>query len=295
MRLLVFGANGMLGHKILEVLGESFEVWGTVRNQQAANVLRRTLAPERLVVDVSAERVASAVEVLDRLSPDVIVNCIAVGTRRSEDVDARVSRAVNARFPHQLASWCSVNGSRLIHFSTDAVFSGTKGRYREDDVADPVEAYGRTKLLGEVRGPGVVTLRTSMIGWELSGHSGFLEWLATQVGKTVYGYTNVLFSGLSTASLARTVRLIVSDGENLDGIFHVASEPISKLELIRSVTAYLHWPIRIEPVPEPRRDHSLDSSLFRRSLPAWREPTWGDMVAEVAEEREKYLRWRGEA
>ena len=199
---------------------------------------------------------------------------------------------VNAQFPPLLARLCGDRGCRLIHISTDCVFSGLRGGYSEDDGPDPMDLYGRSKLLGEVTGEGCLTLRTSMIGRELSGYTGLLEWLISRRGGRVSGFRNAVFSGLATAALSRVIAAVVSDHGDLEGLFHVAGEPISKLELLDRVNRALGLGIGVEPVDEPRLDRSLDGSRFAAAT-GIAVPSWDSMIAGLATDPTPYDEWRG--
>jgi dTDP-4-dehydrorhamnose reductase len=177
---------------------------------------------------------------------------------------------------------CEAAGARLIHFSTDCVFSGRRGKYRETDVSDAEDLYGRTKYLGEASGKHCLTLRTSIIGRELTRKTGLLEWFLAQSG-TVKGYTKAVFSGFTTLEMARIVEKVLAARTPLSGVYHVSSEPISKFELLTMIRDTLGLPIEIEPYDEFRCDRSLDSSRFREALP-YRPPEWKAMVEELAQD-----------
>jgi dTDP-4-dehydrorhamnose reductase len=184
-----------------------------------------------------------------------------------------------------VAALCARRGIRLIHVSTDCVFSGRRGSYTERDEPDPVDLYGRSKLLGEPSGPGVLTLRTSMIGWELSGRrQGLLEWFASQAGATVDGYTRAIFSGPTAPVLARVIVDVAERHPNLEGLWHVGAEPIAKHDLLLRLRDALALPVEVAPKDEVVIDRSLDSSRFRAET-GWSSPSWDEMVAELAATR----------
>jgi dTDP-4-dehydrorhamnose reductase len=188
---------------------------------------------------------------------------------------------VNSLLPHRLAEACGRRDIRLIHVSTDCVFSGRlpwPGRYTELDIPDPVDLYGRSKLLGEVTGGDTLTLRTSIIGWELQRASGLLEWLVSRKGQPVRGFANAWFSGFTTRALSEILVEIVGERSDLAGLYHVSAEPISKLQLVTLLNDALELDCRIEPVEEPRINRVLDSSLFRRQTEL-AIPSWESMLA----------------
>jgi dTDP-4-dehydrorhamnose reductase len=211
----------------------------------------------------------------------VAVNCIGIVKQSEAARDAAGMDRVNARFPHELAAACAAREVRLIHVSTDCVFSGRRGRYTEDDVPDPVDEYGRSKLAGEVDGPGVVTLRASMVGRELGTSNGLLEWFLSQAGGSVSGYARAVFTGPTAPELARVIARIAADHPTLEGTHHVGAEPISKLDLLLKARTAFDLDVEIEPVDEPVIDRSLDSARLRAAI-GWEPPDWDRMLDELA-------------
>lgn len=292
---VVLGAEGMLGHKALQVLSDRFEVFATSRNQRDLWLSHPAFA------SIDNARAKSGVDVCDLnavakviadVNPQVVINCIGIVKQRDEAKAAVPSITVNALFPHQLADLCEAHGARLIHLSTDCVFSGRRGRYTEDDLPDPVDLYGRTKLLGELDRPGCLTLRTSIIGWELKQRSGLLEWFAAQRGRTIRGYRGAIYTGVSTAVLARLIGDLVVNHPDLSGMYQVASRPITKYDLLVRLCDALGWDdITIESDDEFQCDRSLIGTRFEAAT-GWVAPVWDEMVAELAAEWPQYQQWR---
>lgn len=290
MRILVLGANGMLGHQVARRLAQDAEVWATVRNAPSAT-LTELVQGATLLGGISAEVPESVVAALRSARPETVINCIGIVKQHAAAREAIPSIRVNALFPHQLAGLCRLGGTRLLHLSTDCVFSGRRGAYREDDEPDPEDLYGRTKLLGEVTDEGALTMRTSMIGWQFSGSTGLLEWLADHRDGRVDGYRNAVFSGLTTATLSDVIAEVVHRQSALEGLYHVSAAPISKHNLLEGVVRGLGWSATVVPKDEPVIDRSLDSEVFQKET-GWTPPEWDDMIARLAEERESYERWR---
>jgi dTDP-4-dehydrorhamnose reductase len=192
---------------------------------------------------------------------------------------------VNALLPHRLAIACRAAGARLVQLSTDCVFSGDKGAYREEDRPDPVDVYGRSKLLGEVTGEGALTLRTSMIGLGLNRKTSLVDWFLAQKGR-VQGYRKAIFSGLTTRELSRVIRMILEKHPQASGLYHLSAAPIDKYTLLTKLRERLGKSIEIVPVDEPRIDRSLDSTRFRRVF-AYQPPEWEAMLDELAIETRK--------
>lgn len=280
-RVLILGADGMLGHELVRVLGSRLEIAATVRTSAQTGAV--TVLADRMIlrpgVDATApETVADAVR---DVRPDVVVNCIGIVKQRREASDPVASIRVNSLFPHQLALVCAEHRCRLVHVSTDCVFSGRRGGYAEDDLADPVDLYGRSKLLGEPVGERCLTLRTSMIGPELKGASGLLEWFLAQRGGRVTGFTRAIFSGLTTTALSRIIERIVAEHPGLSGLYHLASDPISKHDLLVRIRDRLELDVEIRPAADPRCDRSLDGRRFATAT-GIAPPSWDSMMEGLA-------------
>ncbi len=172
VKILVLGATGMLGHRLLVDLDRRHDVVGAIRGPTQRWRDHPVLGGRRLVSEWDAMIPESALPLLDRERPEVAINCVGIVKQLQEAKDPIPSIAVNALWPHCLAAACRERRIRLVHFSTDCVFSGERGPYAEDNVADAHDLYGRTKFLGEVCGPGCLTIRSSIIGHELRGGSG---------------------------------------------------------------------------------------------------------------------------
>jgi dTDP-4-dehydrorhamnose reductase len=286
VRVLVLGASGMLGHKMLQVLSERFETSGTTRST-ATGLDRVASGAQAVLQGVSAGNLDSVVGAFVAARPDVVVNCIGIVKQLDEAKNPIASIEVNSLFPHQLASICAAHQAQLVHVSTDCVFSGRKGGYTEDDTPDPVDLYGRSKLLGEVGEDPVLTIRTSIVGRELHGAHGLVEWFLGQSGTTVRGFTRAIFSGWSTAALARAVGDVIERQPTLTGIWHVAAEPIAKYDLLCRLRDAFDLDVAIEPDDELECDRSLDGSRFAAETGII-APSWSEMVDELHRESPLY-------
>ncbi len=289
-RVLVLGATGMLGHTLWQVLSTRLDAHATVRTTERPAGPAGVLDPARTVADVSADRFETVERAVASVRPDVVVNCIGIVKQSRAAHDPLASISINSLFPHRLAQLCRAEDTRLIQISTDCVFSGRTGRYTESDIPDPVDLYGRSKLLGEVADGDCLTLRTSIIGRELAGTYGLLEWFLAQRGN-VRGFRCAIFSGLTTLALARVVASIVSDQSALTGIRHVASQPISKFDLLCMLKDAYRLPVEIVPDDEVVCDRSLDGTRFEKDTGV-HAPSWAEMVAELAADERPYERMR---
>ena len=280
MRILVLGGDGMLGHKLLRILSPAHEVKVTLRSAlpkaAGAGLFHAANAYGGVDVrDASALRAAIA-----DFRPELVVNAVGLVTQRAGEQDVVAHLEVNALFPHRLYAMCREAGARLIHVSTDGVFSGARGNYAETDAPDPVDTYGRCKLLGEVAGEGALTLRTAIVGLGLARRTGLVDWFLGQTGEAK-GYRNAVFSGLTTREFSRVIGRLAGGGGS--GLYHVSSDAISKYDLLAGLKERLGLAVRLVPADEPRIDRSLDSSRFRAAF-AYSPPSWSRMLDELADE-----------
>ena len=276
VRVLILGATGMLGHVLTEVLAETCETWATVRQS--------TVSEERsdhvhLLAGVQAESLSSVAQAIARCRPEAVINCIGLikqlKTSRADLIE------INALFPQRLKVLTRCAGSRLIHLSTDCVFSGQRGNYAEDDTPDANDDYGRCKFLGEVDGPGCLTLRTSVIGLELTRKVGLIEWFRSNRGRSVKGFKKAIYSGFTTWELSRILQLVLSDFADLQGVWHVASSPISKFDLLERYNALAGLGIGLEADEAFFCDRSLNGRRFQAAT-GYCAPDWEKMLTELA-------------
>jgi dTDP-4-dehydrorhamnose reductase len=281
MRVLILGGDGMLGHQLLRHFKRRHDVRVTLRLGNESYEGHRLLNQGMPFYGIDARQMDSLWRVITDFHPDAVVNAIGIVKQRSDAKEVIPSIEINSLLPHRLAQACRSIGARLVHMSTDCVFSGRKGKYSEADVADADDLYGRSKLLGEVSEPHCITLRTSMIGPEITRKTGLLEWFISQQGHTVKGFTKAIFSGFPTSELARIVELILVDNPKIYGLYHVASAPINKYDLLTLIRDRLELPITIEKDSTFECDRSLDASLFYRDT-GYSPPTWQAMIDDMA-------------
>jgi dTDP-4-dehydrorhamnose reductase len=291
MRVLILGGAGMLGHRLWIALRDRFETYVTIRGESSSYASFRLFDANRTISRVEVVDFDTVVRAVAATKPSVVVNCVGIVKQLEDAKNPILSLTVNALFPHRLSELCEAAGSRLIHVSTDCVFSGRTGNYRETDMPDPEDLYGRTKLLGEVVGEHNLTVRTSVIGRELHTRQGLTEWLLSNRGKRVRGYQHAIFNGLTTHALAGVIGGVIEQHAALSGLYHVSSEPISKYDLLVRLNEALQANIEVEPVAEPRIDRSLDSARFWGTTGLTR-PQWSAMLPEMAADSPTYEQWR---
>lgn len=291
MRVLILGAGGMLGHKLAQELRTEFEVWATVRGPSDAYSRYGLLDDGRILPGIDVSNLDAVAGAIDQTRPGAVINCIGIIKQLPASQDPVSSLTINSLLPHQLQRLCRSRGARLVHFSTDCVFNGRKGMYTEDDPSDALDLYGRTKFLGETAGPGALTIRSSIIGRELSTTSGLVEWFLAQRGGRVEGYTRAVYSGFTTQAMARLVRAVLVDYPQLEGLWQVSSEPIAKYDLLLMMRDAYGLDVEVIPDDRVRIDRSLDSSRFR-ALTAFVPPSWQTMIQEMALDPTPYEAWR---
>ena len=277
----------MLGHKLWQEASGFLDAWATVRATALSGPAAAVLDPGRVVTGVRAEDLATVAGAIDETDAEVVVNCIGIVKQSSAAADPVSSIMVNSLFPHQVAALCRERGKRFIHISTDCVFSGSRGNYSEADQPDSTDLYGRSKLLGEATGPGSLTVRTSIIGRELSSSYGLVEWFLGGAGNTVRGFTRAVFSGFTTQALSQVLVELIADRPELEGLWHVSANPIDKHTLLGMLRDGYGTSIEIEPDDSVAVDRSLDSRRFRGET-GWEPPDWQQMIDQLAADSTPY-------
>jgi dTDP-4-dehydrorhamnose reductase len=282
MRILILGGDGMLGHQLFKHLKSRHDVRVTLRQDLAVYKKFMLFSTENTYFGIDVRFPGKLAEVLNDFHPDAVVNAIGIVKQLPEANESIPSLEINALFPHRLSLLCKDISVRMIHLSTDCVFSGEKGNYKESDTSDADDLYGRTKFLGEVKAKHCFTLRTSMIGQELSRKKNLLEWFLAQ-NESVHGYKKFIFSGFTTIELSRVIENLLINCPEAHGVYHVSSEPISKFDLLSLIKVNLKLPIEIIPEESFACDRSLDSSKFRQEF-NYNPQTWEEMVSELCED-----------
>ncbi len=259
IKLFVIGSNGMLGHQVAKAFREH---------------------PGYNVTCMSA-RTETLAGLMDIFTPHVVINCAGIVPKNPDAADVVKLFDVNSVLPHRLHAECVRHNARLIHISTDCVFSGDEGNYTELSTPNPVDNYGWSKLAGEVvDSTNALTIRTSLIGPELGGNKrGFLEWVLAN-NPFIGGYVNAYFSGLTTLEFAKVLRDHIVPNPMLHGILHVAGPAISKFDLIKLTANAYGMFAAITPEEEPHINRCLDSRVFR-TLTGYKAPTWQAMLQEM--------------
>jgi dTDP-4-dehydrorhamnose reductase len=287
MNVLVLGVSGTIGHAIWTNLlnDPSITVWGSLRN---ATLLR--YIPEsthsKLFINADVLNQDQLLHIFNQSQPDLVINCTGLIKQLDSANDPAVVLPINSIFPHRLAELCQLTQSKLIQISTDCVFSGKKGAYLETDISDAEDLYGKSKSIGEIYDKEhVLTLRTSTIGHELDSNYGLIDWFLSQKNQ-VKGYSNAIFSGLTTLELAKVIHDYVLPNPSLSGLYHLAAEPISKFDLLRLVAEIYEKKIEIQKDESFRIDRSLNADKFKQAT-GYSAPTWPTLITTMHQNQQQ--------
>lgn len=267
----------MLGHKLVQKLSEYFDVWTTIRSNAESYGKFKFFYDKRTFENVSVENVGEIEKIIGEIKPDAVINAVGIIKQAPSSQDVVQTLTVNSIFPHRLAEITKKYNSRLINFSTDCVFIGKKGNYNEKDTPDAIDLYGKSKNFGEVVAANCLTLRTSIIGRELGTSHSLVEWLLRNRGGKVKGYVNAVFSGFPTVVMSEIIRNLLTNHKNLEGLYHLSSNPINKFDLLNLVKREYKINVEIEPDEDFCIDRSLDSTAFKEAT-GFESQSWEKMI-----------------
>jgi len=282
MKVLILGSTGMLGHQVVNYFLK-FDDYDVI------DIAFRSKLREKTIISDVTDKTAFE-KVIIELSPDFIVNCIGVLIHGSYNVENAIY--LNAYLPHQLKKISKNIGAKLIHISTDCVFSGDKGGYIETDTRDGKGIYSQTKKLGEIEDDTNLTLRTSIIGPELKENGeGLFHWFMNQQDE-ISGFTKTIWSGVTTIELAKTVMWSINN--SITGLYHVTNNSsINKCELLKLFQKYTKKDIDIKAVDGKNVDKSfIDTRLLMNYKALSYDQMISDMVSLIANNRSLYSQYR---
>jgi dTDP-4-dehydrorhamnose reductase len=281
MRILILGGNGMIGHKMYQVLSKKHpDTWALFKKHIDQIASFELFNKNKIIDNFDLNNFNKLHNKLDIVKPDIIINAAGITIRRGISENMFNSVSINSALPHFLDNWASMNNKRLIHFSTDCVFSGKKGFYTESSLTDAEDTYGRTKALGEIISTNSLTLRGSMIGRELENKTELLEWFLNQKDNSIKGYTNAVYSGITTFRMAKYVDTIICNFPNMHGIYNVSSISITKYELINLFNLFFKKGTTISPDSSYTSNKELDSTKFFKETNL-EKPIWKELVEEL--------------
>jgi dTDP-4-dehydrorhamnose reductase len=276
--ILLLGSDGMIGHQILLGLSNlDFNIHTHFKSKKPGQNFFKTKNTIPHFFEITALNIE---DFLKRVNPDIIINAAGVTIRRANEVSINQIIFVNSLLPNILNKWAEKNNCRLIHFSTDCVFSGKKGNYKDNDITDAVDTYGKTKSLGEVNSGYALTIRSSMIGFELFNKTELLEWAFKNQKKSINGFSNIIYSGITTQLMAKIVVKIIKDFTDLSGIYNISSVPISKYYLLKKINDIFDLNIEIKSIESKPSDKTLVSQNFYNQT-GIEIPNWDSMLIEL--------------
>jgi dTDP-4-dehydrorhamnose reductase len=293
-KILIFGGSGMLGHKLIQKWRDRFDVFSTVRSDFERIEKYGIFDRSKIIPNVEIENDVKVKDVIEIVKPNIIVNAVGIIKQVATSKDVIKTLTVNSIFPHKLAEFAKGWNTRLITISTDCVFRGDRGNYTEDDISDAVDLYGKSKYLGEVSAENCLTLRTSIIGRELSSAHSLVEWFLSNRGKKVSGYINAIYSGFPTVIFADIIADLIENHAALQGVYQVSSEPINKYELLKLINENYGAEIEIEPFEDFKLDRSLDSTRFRKET-GFEPKSWTEMIEAMAADPTPYDEWKNKS
>jgi len=280
MKIITLGATGMIGNAVFSLLSENinWEVYGTFRNKEIINLFPEKFRSKLIFLNNALDKY-ECIQLFESINPDVIVNCIGITKHHPESLDLDNLYNLNAHFPQWLSEHCFANRYRLIHVSTDCVFNGRIGNYKEYDTKNASDDYGKSKALGEIQNYNNLTLRTSTIGHELQSHFGLLEWFLRQSSECI-GYKNAFFSGLTNIEFGLILRNIVIPNKSLTGLYNIGGPAINKYSLLELIALIYSKKILINLDESIIIDRSLNSDYFTYST-GYKSPTWIKMIKKM--------------
>lgn len=287
MKILVFGGGGMLGHKLVQKLQVDFDVWTSFRDSYKKYENLKFFNPEKIVNRVNVLDFESIQKTIREVNPEIVINAVGIIKQLPSSKDVIKTLLTNSIFPHQLAEICAEENRYLINISTDCVFDGAKGNYKEEDISNASDLYGRSKSLGEVNNQRCLTIRTSIIGRELFTKNSLVEWFLSNEGARIKGFVNAIYSGFPTIILAEIISELLRHQNFLEGLYHVSSEPINKYELLKLLKKAFQIKVEIEPFEEFKIDRSLNSDKFRKQT-NFAPLSWEEMITIMANDKFPY-------
>jgi dTDP-4-dehydrorhamnose reductase len=247
MKVFIFGSKGMLGRYVFKYLKQFYHVTEINRDQLHVTESVRT-------------EVHSVLKKHEFQKGDVVINCIGTIKPRVDDLGTLNCLVTNSLFPHVLSELVKDLGGFLIHPTTDCVYEGTKGGYIETDSHDIKDIYGRSKSLGENNEDTLI--RTSIIGEELINKRSLVEWVKSNKGGKINGFTNHYWNGITCLEFAKLCKRIIDDGNFWKGVKHIFSNTVTKYELLQEINQTYELQIKINPILDKKEINRSLSTIF---------------------------------
>lgn len=266
MKIYVLGSNGMLGKYVSTFLADYYEVIKITRNEIDAT-------------NIDEENLKNKLFNLGLKENDIVINCIGTIKPMVDSIGDLNTIKVNSIFPRILANICEKINVRMIHPTTDCVFTGNKGSYNENDIHDISDVYGRTKSLGEPNNCTVI--RTSIIGEEVGQGRSLVEWIKSNKGNTVFGFTNHIWNGVTCLQFGKICKKMIDENLFWEGIKHLHSNNLNKKELVETISDVYNLNITVTPTETPVMcDRSL-STIYLENLTLFGIPDLKTQIFEM--------------
>jgi len=274
MRIYILGISGMLGSKLFkEFLKKNYKIKGSTR------VIPKHFLNYKNYIDSNLDifDIQKLKEKINKFKPNLIINCVGIIKQKISKTNEKNIFYINSIFPHELYKISNIIKARLIHFSTDCVFDGKKGNYDDKNETNANDIYGFSKALGELSYDNSITLRTSIIGHELSSKKSLLDWFLHLNKKNCYGYTKAYFSGLPTIEIFNFIQKFLLKKKKISGIYNLSSSRISKYNLLKKISKVYSKNINIIKNNKLKIDRSLNSKKLKK-LVDYKCPPWNILI-----------------
>ena len=283
MKILVTGIDGMIGHKIAQSLSKEFQVFGSTRKK----IKSINIGTEKCEIINHDFIIDNNLGLIDEIDPDIIINCVGITIRRGLNNSIENTKKLNSDLPHKLNHWVETNNKKLIHLSSDCVFSGKKGNYSDDSIPDATDLYGISKSNGEVTGNNALTIRCSIVGREIYNHTELFEWLYSMKNQKIEGYKNVIYSGVTSTWMGKTINHIIKNNIDLTGIYNISAVPISKYDLLIKLSDAFNLNVDISLNSNIKSNKVLISKKFTE-ITGINSPNWNDLIVDFKADSDKF-------
>jgi dTDP-4-dehydrorhamnose reductase len=285
MKILILGLSGMLGHKLFSYLQKqnTYDLYATTTTNFEIEYPSFKIINKKNIFFSKVQNIDYFERIFLKINPDIVINCIAILRESFFDLKPVKFIEINTIYPHKISQLSKKLDFRFIHFSTDILYSDNNKLSCENDEIALSGPYAASKFLGEVKNNNSLTIRTSIIGHQLNNNTSLLEWFLNYEGKTVNGYSNVIYSGLPTTEISKIIHKYIIPNVDLKGIMNISSKPISKLELLYKIKKYYNKKVNINSDESIISNRSLNSNLFNKKT-GYLVPDWDMMVKEMYED-----------
>jgi len=281
MRIYILGVSGLLGSELFLRFNNNklYNVRGSCRSLAGKNYIFFEKYLDKIDDNLDANNIKNIKKNIIKFNPDVVINCVGfVKQKIKKKFRPDEIFYINSFFPKKIYSITKSLNKRLVHFSTDCVFDGKRGNYSEQDKPSAKDIYGLSKCRGELKGKKVITIRTSVIGHEVSSKNGLLEWFLNQK-KSCLGFANCYFSGLTSYEIYNFISRYLLKSE-ISGLIHLSSSPISKFKLLKIISSVYKKKILIKKDLKLKINRVLNSNLIKKKL-LYKAPSWTRMIKEM--------------